>query len=88
MRATLAHVEAALEGHEAELRDSWHALRQQAEQMQSHAELTPEMLQPDASARVKAPLPLPCGVSAPVLCPDWLSVRACPPVPQRCNYES
>lgn len=55
MRATLAHVEAALEGREAELHDSWHALRQQAEELQSHAELTPEMLQPDASARVSWP---------------------------------
>lgn len=59
MRATLAHVEAALEGREAELHDSWHALRQQAEELQSHAELTPEMLQPDASARVGSPPQLP-----------------------------
>ena len=56
MRATLSHVEAALEAREAELHDSWHALRLQAADMQSDSELTPEMLQPDASARVGAQL--------------------------------
>ena len=52
MRATLSHVEAALEAREAELHDSWHALRLQAADLQSDSELTPEMLQPDASVRV------------------------------------
>ena len=52
MRATLSHVEAALESREAELHESWHALRLQAADLQSDAELTPEMLQPDVSARV------------------------------------
>ena len=52
MRATLSHVEAALESREAELHDSWQALRLQAADLQADAELTPEMLQPDASARV------------------------------------
>ena len=53
MRATLSHVEAALEAREAELHDSWHALRLQAADLQSDSELTPEMLQPDASVRVR-----------------------------------
>ena len=57
MRATLSHVEAALEAREAELHDSWHALRLQAADLQSDSELTPDMLQPDASARVGAQLP-------------------------------
>ena len=52
MRATLSHVEAALESRESELHESWHALRLQAADLQSDAELTPELLQPDASARV------------------------------------
>jgi len=56
MRATLSHVEAALEAREAELHDSWHALRLQAADLQSESELTPDMLQPDASARVGAQL--------------------------------
>ena len=56
MRATLSHVEAALEAREAELHDSWHALRLQAADLQSESELTPEMLQPDTSARVGAQL--------------------------------
>ena len=54
MRATLTHVEAALESREAELHESWHALRLQAAELQSDAELTSEMLQPDQSARVSA----------------------------------
>ena len=54
MRATLTHVEAALESREAELHESWHALRLQAAELQSDAELTSEMLQPDVSARVGA----------------------------------
>ena len=57
MRASVAHVEAALEGREAELHDSWQALRQQASELQSDVELTSEMLQPDASVRVSAPPP-------------------------------
>ena len=57
MRATLSHVEAALEAREAELHDSWHALRLQVADLQSDSELTPDMLQPDASARVGAQLP-------------------------------
>jgi cell division protein FtsB len=56
MRATLSQVEAALEAREAELHDSWHALRLQAADLQSDSELTPKMLQPDASARVRAQL--------------------------------
>ncbi len=56
MRATLSHVEAALEAREAELHDSWHALRLQAADLQSESELTPETLQPDVSARVGAQL--------------------------------
>ncbi len=56
MRATLSHVEAALEAREAELHDSWHALRLQAADLQSESELSPEMLQSDASARVGAQL--------------------------------
>ena len=56
VRATLSCVEAALEAREAELHDSWHALRVQAADLQSESELTPEMLQPDASARVGAQL--------------------------------
>ena len=52
MRATLSHVEAALEAREAELHDSWHALRLQASELQSEVELTADMLHPDASARV------------------------------------
>ena len=51
--ATLSHVEAALESRESELHESWHALRLQAADLQSDAELTPELLQPDASARVR-----------------------------------
>ena len=59
MRGTLAHVEAALEGREAELHDSWQALRQQAAELQSDVELTSEVLQLDISARVGAPPPPP-----------------------------
>ena len=59
MRATLTHVEAALESREAELHESWHALRLQAAELQSDAELTSDMLQSDVSARVSATSPAP-----------------------------
>ena len=52
MRATLSHVEAALEAREAELYDSWHALRLQAADLQSGSELDLDVLHPDASVRV------------------------------------
>ena len=81
MRGTLAHVEAALEGHEAELHDSWQALRQQAAELQSDVELTSEMLQPDVSARVSSPLPPPHAPLSPSysLIPDHTP----PPLPHR-----
>ncbi len=53
MRATLTHVEAALEAREAELHDSWHALRVQLAELQPDSEVTPEMLQLDTSVRVR-----------------------------------
>ena len=65
MRATLAHVETALEGREAQLHDSWQALRLQAAELQSDVELTSELLQPDVSARVGPPPHAPPVFPAP-----------------------
>lgn len=69
MRATLTHVEAALESREAELHESWHALRLQAAELQSDAELTSDMLQPDISARVgaKSHAPHPASCERPAI---------------------
>ena len=60
MRATLSHVEAALEAREAELHDSWQALRVQAAELQSESDWTTELLQPDTSIRVHWTLHAPC----------------------------
>lgn len=46
-RSTLGHVEAALEAREAELHEVWEAIRQHTSELQSGAQLTAEMLQPD-----------------------------------------
>ena len=89
MRATLAHVEAALEGREAELHDSWQALRQQAAELQSDVELTSEMCQPDVSARVRAlpPPPIPMLPHKPPLPPLTCHNKAPSPDPDKLQPE-
>lgn len=54
MRATLSHVESALEARESELHDMWQAVRQQAADLQSGAQVTAEMLQPDPNLLVSS----------------------------------